>query len=282
VRLSHDIDWLHRPRNFRQLTRSLAGDLLRRRNPGLAVRTFRSLSEAAVEAAAPWSARRYRAIGALAGLSRRHGLSSTFYFMAARPGRFDTGYDVGSRLCRRCIAGLRRDGHEIGLHGSYASFDNSDILAAEKRWLEEVVGGGLAGSRQHWLRFRVPHTWRLLEQAGLEHDSTMGWTEHEGFRCGTCHPFRPFDVEQDRELSIVEIPLVLKETTLMYYRGLLPDAAEALTFELARRCRQVEGVFTLLWHNMLLDREKREWVKTYGQILGGLARLAGRDGRGPA
>jgi hypothetical protein len=221
----------------------------------------------------PESAPRLRAIDALSRMSLRYGLDSVFYFMAAPPGRFDAGYDVNSPSCLRCIAELRRQEFQIGLHASYDSFDNPGMLAAEKRRMDKVLDGKLYGSRQHWLRFRVPHTWRHLEQVGLQDDSTMSYNEHGGFRCGTCHPFRPFDVEHDTELSIREVPLILKDSTLR--RSLAPAQAEPRTLELAERCKRAEGVFTLLWHNSLLDSDRREWLKTYEHVLSRLSTLAG-------
>jgi len=213
VKLSHDIDWLRGHRNFRGLFRSLAGDVIRRRSPRCAVETLKTIGEATAGAWAPESAPRLKAIYALSEMSLRYRLDSVFYFMAATSSRFDAGYDLDSPPCRRCITELRRRGFEIGLHASYNSFDNPSMLAAEKRRLDSVLHGTACGSRQHWLRFRTPRTWRHLEQVGLQHDSTMSYVEHEGFRCGTCHPFRPFDVEQDRELDIWEVPLILKDTT---------------------------------------------------------------------
>src|SRR5213079_764648 len=92
--------------------------------------------------------------------------------------------------------------------------------------LDAVIGGNVVGGRQHYLRFRVPETWREWEAAGLRYDSTMTFAGHEGFRCGTSHAYRPFDLEEDRELMIEELPLVVMDGTLRLYRGL--TAAEAM------------------------------------------------------
>gem|GEM_PF-4518201 len=72
--------------------------------------------------------------------------------------------------------------------------------------------------------------------------------------------------------------LRIRDTTLRYHRRLETAQAAARTLEIAQRCRRVEGVFTLLWHNTLLDRDRRDWVKTYEQVLSGLSKLAGRTG----
>jgi hypothetical protein len=108
---------------------------------------------------------------------------------------------------------------------------------------------------------------------GLQCDTTMGYPDQEGFRCGTCHRFHPFDVEQDRELKIWEQPLIVMDGALHTYRGFSPEQGEARILELAARCKQVEGTFTLLWHNSALDWEWSPWKKVYERVLSQLATL---------
>jgi len=143
---------------------------------------------------------------------------------------------------------------------------NPERLAAEKARLDAVLGETHYGGRQHYLRFQAPDTWRHWEQVGLAYDSTLAFADHEGFRGGTCHPFRPFDVQQDRELNLWEHPLIVMDRTLLNYRGLAPAQAVERVLQLARRCKSVEGDLILLWHNSLLARLPLE-VETYKQIV---------------
>ena len=99
---------------------------------------------------------------------------------------------------RACLRELRAEGFEIGFHPSYRTLGDPELMAVEKARVEEAVGAVCQGGRQHYLRFRVPETWRQWERLGLTYDSTMTFAGHEGFRCGTCHAYRPFDLEQNR------------------------------------------------------------------------------------
>jgi len=203
----------------------------------------------------------------LADLSEQNGLQSTFYFMAARPDLLDDGYDPLATPAQQLIRDLRQRGHEMGFHPGYSTLNNPKRFMEEKRRMDIALGGQQYGGRQHFLRFRVPHTWRLWEEAGLTYSSTLGYADHEGFRCGTCHPYRPFDVERDRQFDLVEIPLVAMDATLRGYRGLTPEQGEKRILSLARRCQRVDGVFSLLWHNSSLQGEWIPWANMYRRIL---------------
>jgi hypothetical protein len=140
-------------------------------------------------------------------------------------------------------------------------------LAVEKERIETALGEPIFGGRQHYLRFHVPTTWRQWEQAGLQYDSTMGFADYEGFRCGTCHPYRPFDLEQDREMMIEEVPLIVMDTSLFHYRKMSHDQGKDRVLDLACRCAEVGGTFTLLWHNTSFSGAWQKWGAMYPEIL---------------
>ena len=105
----------------------------------------------------------------------------------------------------------------------------------------------------------------------------MGYADAEGFRCGTCHPFRPFDIGQDLEMNLWEYPLIVMDATLLYYRQMSPEQAVNIILKLAVKCKNVGGTFTLLWHNTSLFDEWEPWVATYQQVLYELAELVQKD-----
>lgn len=270
VKLSHDVDQIRRFPNWYTTLLTLGGDLLKRRSSRWAWNTAR---DALAQVVAPAQTDYVRGIHYLADLSRSHNLDNdAFYFMADGHGPLGCGYDPTSSVVKKCIEDVRRQGFEIGFHPSYNTFQNPTQLAEEKARMDAALGETRYGGRQHFLRFQVPDTWRHWEQVGLTYDSTMTYADHEGFRCGTCHPFRPFDVEQNREIDLWEVPLIVMDGTLRNYRKLTAEQGEVRILEMARRCKQVEGTFTLLWHNSSLDREWLPWARTYQQVVETLAR----------
>jgi hypothetical protein len=275
VKLSHDIDAVGPFSSMGSAARFLAGDLLRRKDPARATETVRL---ALLQSLAPRRTAFYKGIFRLAEISRRYGMASAFYFMTADAGPYDSGYDPACRPVREAIRELQNLGFEIGFHAGYRTFRDFARLAAEKARLDRILGDTRYGGRQHYLRFEVPGTWRQWERLGLSYDSTMTFAGHEGFRCGTCHSYRPFDIEADRVLDVEELPLIVMDGTLRQYRGLGPAEAEHRVLELARRCRCVEGTFTLLWHNSSLEGDGTSWGLSYEAMITGLSGLE----RGPA
>ena len=124
----------------------------------------------------------------------------------------------------------------------------------------------MTGGRQHYLRFENPTTWRNWEAAGLTYDFTVGYAEIAGFRCGTSRPFRVFDIEARRQLTLIEKPLIAMETALLGYQGKSPSETADEFCRLRETCRLFAGEFRFLWHNnRLVSAPERE---AYLRVLG--------------
>lgn len=269
VKLSHDIDCVRSAS-----IRTVGGDILKRRSPVKALQTTRQLIFGDID---PYLQGCYE----LADLSDAYGFKSAFYFMAADRSPLDNDYNPQAKPVQRLIHDLRKRGHEVGFHPSYQTFANPERFHLEKRRMDAALGDTRYGGRQHYLRFHTPETWRIWEEAGLIYDSTLSYADHEGFRCGTCHPFQPFDIELDRTLDLWEIPLIAMDGSLKQYRNLTPEEGEERIMALAQRCRAVNGIFTLLWHNTSLHGEWTPWAEMYRRVLPRLAALEGRTVSAP-
>lgn len=191
---------------------------------------------------------------------------STFYFLATgrdfRRFRYSIE-DVGNEL-----KSIVSNGWDVGLHIGYYSYDDLQSIIAEKKRLEKVLGREVIGCRNHYLRFKVPETWETLAKAGFKYDTTLGYADAIGFRNGMCHPFRPFNLNSNSEIDIVEIPLAIMDGTL--WDDMKLDLTEAFK-QVKKMIDQVEkynGVLTLLWHNYVFTCPFREkWAKLYESIL---------------
>jgi hypothetical protein len=265
VRLSHDVDdplatLDHSPRD---IARQFAGDLARRRDPRLFARRARALLG---------DRRRdpHNTFDFLMGVSERNGLRSAFYFLAHRDERpRDGAYLFEDPWVRSLIGRIGRRGHEVGLHPSFCTYRDAARTREElDRLLRVAEAEGIRqqewGGRQHYLRWANPTTWRNWEQAGLDYDSTLGYAEAVGFRTGTCHPFRVFDLEQRRALNLRETPFQVMDVTLLSSMALTPEAARDAVMDIASQCRRYRGCLGVLWHNNTLLRSVREqrWYET--------------------
>lgn len=194
----------------------------------------------------------------------RRGFKSTWFWIAGKPSTHNADYHVVHGPAPNAISRLRDRGHEVGLHGSYESFERPDLLTLERQLLEGVVGAPVVVTRQHYLRFRAERTWRAHQAAGLAVDSTLGFADRLGFRAGIAVPFRPWDFERQCEHAIWEVPLVMMDVTAREYMGLTPDEAIRRSRAILSAVQRVGGAVAVLWHNSSLnDIDWRGWRPVY-------------------
>jgi len=268
VLLSHDIDvpLIYTP--LRSVIRETTKALVRKK----------SFPEAlnAITAYVDW--RRdpgYMGIQWLMNLSETFGFQSIFYLKTSHKGPFDSGYDLAVEPYAGILREIRSRNHQIGFHPGYDAFQNKETLATEKTKMDRILGTKEYGCRQHHLLFKVPDTWRNFEELGLKHDSTLTFEDQAGFRCGTCHPYPVFDVEYGKQLSIIEIPLIVMDKTIFSdtREHLSPLEGTQKILSLAKRCKSVGGVFTLLWHNSVFYGPDARWSHVYENVLSELSKL---------
>jgi peptidoglycan/xylan/chitin deacetylase (PgdA/CDA1 family) len=201
----------------------------------------------------------YNCFDELMTLSERHGLRSRFYMIAGdSAGALDANYGIGDPCIRALMRRIHSRGHELGLHGSYASAADPERLRAEADRLrgvcrEEGIVQPRWGGRQHFLRWeprRGASAWRA---AGLEYDSSLGYTDDPGFRCGTCYQYPLFDLAERRRSGVSELPLVLMERAVAPFPAALSEreleSAVTRVRTLRERCRLFDGDFVFLLHN---------------------------------
>jgi peptidoglycan/xylan/chitin deacetylase (PgdA/CDA1 family) len=184
-------------------------------------------------------------------MENRYGAKSSFYILLANKHSGFEGCHIngmGSEL-----RNIVKSGWEVGLHGNSESYIDLDFVKADKQKLEDVLGKQVIGYRNHYLRFRLPKTWEVLEEAGFKYDSTLGYADCIGFRNGMCHPFRPFHLVSGHQMGIWEIPLVVMDGTLEGYMYLDMDKAWKLLMKLIDIVEAHEGVLTILWHNLSMS-----------------------------
>lgn len=261
VKLSHDMDQLGIPARFRTTLKALSLQ-----------RDLRSFTRDALALAGVGRPAYLESVYETARISRVRGMHSAFYWTAStHASEWDRGYDVRHPQIAETIQTLRADGFEMGLHPAHHTFDSQERLDAEVAALRRFVGSDPIGGRHHYLRWR-PDTWLAWERAGLAYDSTVGYHDGIGFRAGTCVPYHPWLLNDDRESALLEIPLVVMDCTPVSYMALPQPDTLARVDALVRRCEAVGGVFTLLWHNASVVDPP--YAKLYPRILDRITRGA--------
>ena len=264
--LSHDVDSPFYPETSTpRVLKAVLGDVARRHDRGLArsrLRTLRRPRNAAVD----HTGDPYDTFDYIMNLSERRGLRSAFYFIAGttNPAR-DGTYALDDPWIGRLLQRIHERGHEIGLHPSYESFRDPGVIRSEHDALLRTCGRlgfeprAALGGRQHFLRWENPTTWRAWEQAGMSYDSSLGFPDQTGFRCGVCIDYPVFDLLARQPLKLYERPLLVMEQALLRDGAPTDRQGPETVARLRDRCKLFDGNFTLLWHNSrLASRHERD------------------------
>lgn len=188
------------------------------------------------------------------------GMRNAFYFICGHTDkRRDGHYFPEDPAIIDLMQRIHARGHEIGLHPSYHTYRDPAALRAEADRLRRTCAqAGIplqqVGARMHYLRWETPTTLHGLESAGIAYDTTLGYADQPGFRCGTCHEYPAFDPVQCKALTLRIRPLIVMECTVMRAppARARTDVASRLRHYM-NACHRVNGCFTLLWHNTLLE-----------------------------
>ena len=186
-------------------------------------------------------------------LAEKNGNRFQFNFIGGGKTKFEGYYKIDDPQIKTLIAEMKSRGHGIGLHPSYDACNDASLIIEQKQAVEINAGVSINQSRQHYLRFALPETWRHLAAAGIEEDSTLGYAAEPGFRCGTCKPFPVFDIHQREQLPLIERPLLIMDVSFRMYKNLSIEESIALCEKIKAQVRKHNGELVILWHNSNLS-----------------------------
>jgi hypothetical protein len=257
VLLTHDIDhpFMVCNQSWYQLFRNIGGDILKRRDFGLAIQRWKCKNQNNPELDPA------NTFDFIMDLSEKYGLKSEFYFMTDHTaGSLDgSNYSLDSPDIKVLMSKIYKRGHTIGFHASYNTFRDSQrtkkefeklIVVAEKLGIKQDSWGG----RQHYLRWENPTTWQNWNDAGLNYDSTLSFADYVGFRTGTCYEYTVFNILKRRILQLKERPLIVMDCTLSGENYMNLEKEDSLMYikQLSLNCKKFGGNFVILWHNTSL------------------------------
>jgi len=255
-------------KNARLLARSLAGDLAKRGDPGLAYRRLRNFF---VHRRGDFRFDPYYTFDWYMDVCERHGRQAAFYFIPDHSaGAIDGTYHIQEERILQLMRKMAGRGHCIGMHGSYNTYRDGAQIQKERDALEQALcaaglQGGIQGNRQHYLRWSVVETADHLDVAGFDYDTSGSFADRPGFRYGTAHPFPMWSWKNFAPMNVEQRPLVVMECSVIEptYLGMgYTDAALELMSFLKEKAMWAGGDFTLLWHNsFFLKRRDREFFE---------------------
>jgi hypothetical protein len=195
-------------------------------------------------------------------------LKPVLFFLLGSYSRFDKNIPPSNPHFQELIRQLSEH-FDIGIHPSYYSSEKPDLFQKEIQRLSEILERPIIKSRQHYLRFHLPETFRRLESLGIQEEYSMGYAAQSGFRASLAVPFPWYDLEQERSSALQLIPFEVMDVSLKQYMGLKADEALQHCSNLMDPIRTYGGTFCTLWHNSSFSVAAgwADWKKMYPQLL---------------
>jgi hypothetical protein len=211
-------------------------------------------------------------------LEARFGFHSTFFFFGSRITQrhvhddvytWDDPVSYKGKKCalKEVVRDIEAQGWSVGLHSSFLSARDENLLREQKEDLEKVLGSQVYSIRQHNLHHDVRVTPVLEDRVGFQVGCTQGFNRDVGFRSGIAYPCRSYDVNEKRWLGIVQIPLVIQDGALLRQDNLDLNEADAIKLgkKLIDRVKRTKGVIGLLWHPNSVVQPS--WWRVYETLL---------------
>jgi len=203
-------------------------------------------------------------------IEERFNARSSFYFLPqqGKAGEWENAdYNITSNSIQGVMSGLEATGNEVGVHGSFGTHTSAERLRTD---LQRINQEKVFGNRFHFLMFDPIRTVSVMAECDIKYDTSLCFAEKIGFRRATCFPFYLYDFKNNRPSEVMEIPLIVMDTTLAdhKYMDMKPSDVLPAISGLIDEVEKFGGVFTLLWHNTFFSEYKYPgWKEVYLKIL---------------
>jgi hypothetical protein len=185
-------------------------------------------------------------------LHEKNNLNPLYFFHAAvEKGKYDKNISPSEPAIQALIK-QHAEKYKIGIHPSWASGDNEDLLEKELKILESASGKKITASRQHYIRFRLPHTFRRLIAAGITDDYSMGYGSINGFRASVASLFYWYDLKKEQQTNLLLHPYCFMEANSFFEQKYLPQRAYEEMMHYYHAVKTVNGNLITIWHNNFL------------------------------
>ena len=187
-----------------------------------------------------------------------------FFLVAKKQKGYDKNISTDVKAFRDLIE-YYSSKYEVGLHPSWQSGDNKGLLKEELEWLEVVADKPIQLSRQHYIRFNTPDTFRTLISAGIRNDFSMGYGTVNGFRASVCSSYKWYDLERDETTDLIMNPYCFMDANSYYEQKQTPEQTYLELIQYYETIKKLNGSFISIWHNHMLgnSRDFKAWRKMF-------------------
>jgi hypothetical protein len=205
----------------------------------------------------------------LYALHLKYNLRPYYFFLVAKDPK---GYDKNISPEKEEMQELIRYhsmGYQVGIHPSWQSGDNETLLREEIGLMEYLINKRITCSRQHFIRFSLPQTYRRLLTLGIEKEFSMGYGSINGFRASIAAPFYWYDLLKDERTSLRIYPFCFMDANSFFQQRQTPQQAFDEIRHYHDVTKKVNGTMITIWHNNFFGSDKlyEGWKHVYELFL---------------
>jgi hypothetical protein len=191
-----------------------------------------------------------------------------FFLVATSRGQYDKNISPYNHSMWQLIKRHAKK-YRVGLHPSWKSNEKISILKKEKKILETAGDTQISASRQHYIKFSLPETFKRLIEIGITDDYSMGYGSINGFRASVASSFYWYNLEAEAVTSLRLHPFCFMDANSFYEQD---QTAEKTWEELKRYykvCKGVNGHLITIFHNPFLGEGKKfeGWKDLYVKFI---------------
>ena len=160
---------------------------------------------------------------------------------------------------------------KVGWHPSLQGSINFSEMQKELGLLQSGLLQSITDVRFHYLRFRLPESYRWLIDLGIDHEHSMGYGAVNGFRASYADPFPWFDLQKNVVTSLLIHPFCYMDTAAIYHQHWAPDEAMVYLKHLQKNTRGVVLQLSLVFHPHCLATPG--WKKVHDEVVSGTVLL---------
>lgn len=196
-----------------------------------------------------------------------------FFLVPAKTGKYDRN-NLPAETAMQDLLKKHSIKYSVGVHPSWQSGDDPSLLKIEIETIERITTIRTISSRQHFIRFTLPETFRLLLAAGIREDFSMGYGSINGFRASVASAFYWYDLEKEEITYLVLYPFCYMDANSFYEKKATPSQALAEMHQYYQEVKKVNGLLITIWHNTFLGTHEKfkGWRDVYRQFFNEISR----------
>lgn len=198
-------------------------------------------------------------------LHRPHPVPPYYFFLVAdKSSKYDRNI-FPTEPALQVLIRQHADKYKIGVHPSWRSGAKPELIKQEVETLENITKLKITSSRQHYVCFTLPETYRQLINAGIKEDFSMGYGSINGFRASVASSFYWYDLEKEQTTHLRLYPFCYMEANSFYEQKCTAEQALDEMMHYYKQVRKINGTLITIWHNTFLgtDKKFKGWREVY-------------------